>query len=303
MIYTLTLAPAIDLYVETNDFNIGGINHPLSQRFLPGGKGINVSRMLKILGRDSVCLGFVGGYSGEYIKYYLDQIKVKNDFVLTDVHCRVNVKLTGAIKETAFNMVAPTYTKAELDKLYQKLIKLKKGDYLIMSGAVNTNISSIDYINKTLELLSKRGVILIADMTKTTLLRTLKYHPFLIKPNKEELEEMFFTRINSDKDVIKYAKKLIKNGAINVLVSLGADGAILVNKDNEYKVSAPTGKVINTVGSGDSMVAGFLDEYLRSNDLKKSLIKAVIAGSASAFSETLASLEEIKKLEKRFIVK
>lgn len=297
MIYTLTLAPAVDLYVKIRNCNIGEVNRSESELALPGGKGINVSRTLNYLKRESVCLGFVGGYSGAFIESELKEAGIKSDFVHVDKPTRINVKISGAIKETAFNSPAPHITMKDMQELGKKIQKLKKGDILIMSGAVPTSVPT-KMVDEILESLTKKGVLLVVDTTKTSLLKALKYKPLLVKPNKEELGEVFYTQIKSDNDAVHYARKLVKSGARNVLVSLADEGAILVNNEVVYRIYAPHKEVVNSVGSGDSMIAGFVDELLRSSNLKKALMRGVVCGSATAFHQDIANAKEIKEVEK-----
>lgn len=294
MIYTLTLAPAVDLYVDINQYKIGEVNRSKGTTLVAGGKGINVSRLLKKLKRDSVCLGYVGGATGLFIENELKKEKIKYDFVKTSALTRVNVKF----KTTAFNAPTPNVTATEIAKLNAKLNQLKKNDILILSGRIPEILLKSKLIN-TLSTLKKKGVIFIVDTSGSFLAQSLKYRPFLLKPNQEELGELFNTSITNTKATITYAKKAVNLGAKNVLVSMGASGAILVNKDNVYFVKALKGKAINTVGCGDSLVAGFIDEYLKSNDLHEALISGVACGTAMAFYHNAVNCDKINSIKMR----
>ena len=268
MIYTLTFSPSIDYIINIDNVKIGDINRSKNDKFLPGGKGINVSIILSKLNRKSIAMGFLGGFSGNFIKDELDKLNIENDFINIDGISRINVKIEGN-KETAINGSSPNISKDDINKLIIKLNKLQENDVLIISGNVPECVN-IDVFNNILNDLHKKNVELIVDNKNEILMESLKYQPLLVKPNKEELEETFNVKLENDEDIIKYAYYLKEQGAKNVIVSLGDKGAILIdNNNNVYKENAKIGKVINTVGAGDALVAGFIDEYLRSNDAFK----------------------------------
>ena len=293
MIYTLTVSPSIDYVVDVNDFKIGNINRSSKEEAFIGGKGINVSLVLNNLDRESIALGYIGGFTGRYIKDELNRLDIKNDFIELDGLTRINVKLKGE-KETAINGIGPIINKEDIEALIKKLKRLNESDYLIMSGALPSSVH-INIYEEILKRISSK-VEVIVDTSSKTLLDILKYHPFLIKPNKEELEELYDVVINNDDDLINYSKRLIELGAKNVIVSLDKDGALLANKDIVIKSNSPKGTVINSVGAGDSLVAGFIDEYLRSKDIAKAFYYGIASGSASTFSNKLATKEEIDYL-------
>ncbi len=297
MIYTVTFSPALDYIVDLDKLEVGAINRTKKESMLPGGKGINVSIVLSNLGTKSVAMGFVGGFVGKYIKDEMTAHNIDTDFVELEGNTRINVKIKGMV-ETAINGQGPKVSDEKIEELISKLTKLTDKDVLVISGAIPNTLPSNTY-ERILERIKDQHVQLVVDTTKETLLKTLPYHPTLVKPNKEELEELFNVKINNDEELVETAKRLIALGARNVIVSLGGDGALLVEGNGNWKITrSPKGKVINTVGAGDSLVAGFIDEYFRSGDINKAFKRGIATGSASAFSENLATLETVTKLEK-----
>ena len=295
MIYTVTFSPAIDYVVDLTKFEIGEINRTQQEQAFPGGKGINVSLVLANLGKSSVATGFLGGFTGAFIKEELAKRNISSGFIEVEGLTRINVKIRAG-KETAINGQGPHITDEDIEKLISQLEKLTKDDLLVISGTVPKSLPSNIY-EMILERIKGNGAEVIVDATKEILLNTLKYHPLLVKPNKEELEEMFNVIIKNDAELIENASKLLKLGARNVIVSLGGDGALLVGEGIEPELrNAPQGKVVNTVGAGDSLVAGFIAEYLDSRDIKKAFKQGIATGSASAFSEYLATKEEVMAL-------
>lgn len=299
MIYTITFNPALDYIINVRDYKEGAVNRTSKEKILPGGKGINVSVVLKNLGVESIALGFVSGFTGEIIRNMLDDSKVKNDFVFLDNgFSRINVKIK-AEKETEINGMGPGLEEKDLNRLYEKLNVLSSGDYLVLAGSVPKNVDKDIYCG-ILKNIEKQNIKVIVDTTGNFLLNTLKYKPFLIKPNNFELEEIFGKTLNNDSEYEACARKLQKRGARNVLVSLGKDGAILLTENGRVlKMKAPYGKVINTTGSGDSMVAGFIAGYIEKEDFEYALKLGIASGSASAFSENLATKEEITEIFKK----
>ena len=296
MIYTITFNPALDYISQVENFEIGKINRTKTEKILPGGKGLNVSIVLKNLAYNSTALGFIAGFTGEELKKQLEDYGVNTDFIKVKKGItRINVKISSK-EETALNGNGPEISKEDIQELLDKIEKIKKDDIVILAGnipkGINNNIYEIICVN-----LEKNGVTYIVDATKELLTNVLKYKPFLIKPNKEEIEETFKIKVKTTEDIILYAKKLQLMGAQNVLVSLGGDGAILVTNDNNvYFCEAPKGNVVNTVGAGDSMVAGFLAGYLKKQDYEYALKMGVATGSASAFSIDLANINDVEKL-------
>ncbi len=297
MIYTVTFSPALDYIVDLDRLEVGAINRTKKETMLPGGKGINVSLVLSNLGTKSVAMGFVGGFIGKYIEDEMKAHNIESDFVHLNGNTRINVKVKGMV-ETAINGQGPRVEDQDIETLIEKLTYLTSSDVLVISGAIPNTLPSNTY-ERILERIKNQNVQLIVDTTKDTLLKTLPYHPVLVKPNKEELEELFNVKISNEDELVENAKKLISLGAQNVIVSLGGSGALLVRGNGDYKLTdCPKGKVINTVGAGDSLVAGFIDEFYRGGDIYKAFKRGIACGSASAFSENLATLEKVEELEK-----
>lgn len=298
MIYTITFNPALDYITQVEEFKIGEINRTKSEKILPGGKGLNVSIVLKNLEIENTALGFIAGFTGEELKERIEARGIKTDFLkVKNGITRINVKISdnnkNKIQETALNGKGPKIDKEDIEELLKKIEKMEVQDIVILAGSIPKHIDKNIY-EKICQKLNKKGITFIVDSTRELLINVLKYNPFLIKPNKEELEETINCKISTKEDIIKAAKKLKEMGAQNVLVSLGNDGAILLSKENkEYYSKAPEGQVINTVGAGDSMVAGFLAGYNKTKDYNYALKMGVSAGSASAFSEELATKEEV----------
>lgn len=301
MIYTLTLNPSIDYVVRMDEYKEGIVNRTSSEALLYGGKGINTSVVLANLGVENIALGFTGGYIGEEFEALLHNDGVKTDFVkLKNGNTRINVKIK-AQAETEINAKGPDISTEELENLLLKLDNIQAGDYITLAGSVPPSIPADIYI-RIAEKLSRNGVNIIVDAEKNLLTEVLPYKPFLIKPNHHELAEIFGRELMSKEEIISAAKELQKMGARNVLVSMAGDGGIFVGEDNAaYFSPAPTGKVINSTGAGDSTVAGFLAEYIRSANYKKAFIYGLCAGSASAFSEKLATKNEINNLLNTFL--
>ena len=298
MIYTITFNPALDYISQVENFEIGKINRTKTEKILPGGKGLNVSTVLKNLGIESTALGFIAGFTGDELKTDIEQRGIKTDFIkVANGITRINVKISSK-EETALNGNGPEITEEDIKKLLVKIEKIKKEDMVILAGnipkCINNNIYEI-----ICKILEQNDVRFIVDATKELLMNVLKYKPFLIKPNKEELEETFKEKIDTKEEIVAHAKKLQSMGAQNVLISLGGDGAILVTTNDEvYFSKAPKGKVVNTVGAGDSMVAGFIAGYEKNGDFEQAFKMGIATGSASAFSMNLATAEEVASLLK-----
>jgi len=298
MINTITLNPSLDYIVKVDSFKVDSLNRIEEERIYAGGKGINVSIVLKNLGVENTALGYVAGFTGDEILRQIESHEVNCDFVkLEKGFSRINVKLKSD-GETEINGSGPEITEENLKILYGKLSNLAKGDYLILSGSIPTSVPDDIYENIMNSLLDT-GVEFIVDATKELLLKVLKYKPFLIKPNHHELAEMFNVELKNDEDIIKYGKKLQEMGAKNVLISMAGDGAILLPENGEaIKREVPKGILKNSVGAGDSMVAGFLCGYLKNKDIDEAFKMGIATGSASAFSEKLATEDEVYKLLK-----
>jgi len=296
MIYTLTLNPAVDYIVTIKDFTVGQVNHIAEEKILPGGKGINVSIVLHNLGIDNIILGFAAGFTGIEIKRRLSEMNCREELILLqEGYSRINLKLCSN-EESELNGKGPIVSAAAMRALYRQLDNLKNGDTLVLAGSIPASLPDTTYAS-ILEYIEGRGVLAVVDAAKTSLKNTLPYRPFLLKPNHHELSEILQTPLYSKADVIAGARTLQQRGARNVLVSMGEQGAVLLTETGGvYIGSAPKGKVIHSVGSGDSMVAGFLYGYLTSGDFQTAFQTSIAAGSASAFSEHLASRAEINAL-------
>ena len=296
MIYTVTFNPSLDYIVSVDNFTCGIVNRTTDEIIFPGGKGINVSMVLKNLGFENTALGFLAGFTGNRIQDLLEEKGVRKDFITVEKGIsRINVKLRSN-EETEINGQGPAIAEADIKKLYEKLDTLSDGDILVLAGSIPDVMPGSMYMD-IMKHLQNKDLKIVVDATKVLLVNVLQFHPFLIKPNNHELGEIFGVEITDKDDVIKYAKKLQEQGARNVLVSMAGDGAVLVTEDGqEFKAQAPKGKLKNSVGAGDSMVAGFVYGYLKSNDYKQAFIYGVCTGSASAFSEELATKPEVEAL-------
>lgn len=295
MIYTLTLNPALDYYMYTDNLKFSDINRSLSEQFSYGGKGINVSVMLSRLGVESIALGFVGGFSGDILKSLLEKENVKTQFIdLIGRQTRINVKLRSSA-ELDVNASGPVCNLDDINKLYTCLESLKAGDILVLAGSLPKGAQKDIYSNIA-KILKEKNVQIVVDAEGETLENCLKYHPLLIKPNHHELGNLFNTQADDTQTVISLGKKLKEMGAQNVLVSRAEKGAILLSDDgNIYVSDGIKGKLINSTGCGDSMIAGFLAAYTSPLDYEKCLTYAIAAGSATAFSDKLGEKEQFDR--------
>ena len=296
MIYTLTFNPALDYVMFTDNFTQGTVNRSEREEIYFGGKGINVSAVLAEFGIESTALGFIAGFTGEQIRLKAEAFGIKCDFVeLKEGFSRINVKIKSKL-ETDLNGAGPKITDSAMSELFAKLSQLAAGDFLILAGSVPKGLPPNTY-EKILSQLKDKDVKFAVDTSGESLLGVLKYKPFLIKPNKHELEEIFSTELKTIDEISAFAKKLQEKGAVNVLVSLAGDGAILLDEFGKFhKVGVYKGRVINSVGAGDSMVAGFLAGYINCSSYDEALKYGSAAGSATAFSEGLAKKELILSL-------
>lgn len=299
MIYTVTFNPSLDYIIKVDNLKLGEVNRTTREDIYAGGKGINVSIVLKNLGFESRALGFIAGFTGEEIKTRVNELGVKADFInLKEGLSRINVKVKSN-EESEINGNGPTIHKEELEMLFDKLRELKDGDILVLAGSIPSSLPS-DIYEKIMEMLQGKDIKIIVDATKDLLLNVLKYKPFLIKPNNHELGEMFNVQLKNDEEIITYGKKLQEMGARNVLISMAGNGAIFLSENKEtFKSGVPKGVVKNSVGAGDSMVAGFTAGYLKSQDFNEAFKMGVATGSASAFSEELATKEYVEELLKQ----
>lgn len=299
MICTVTFNPSLDYIVSVEDFKLGLTNRTDSEKMLPGGKGINVSIVLKNLGVESTALGFTAGFTGEEIERMLREMGVKSDFIrIGEGISRINVKLK-TIDGTEINGSGPEIGKDKVEMLIKKLMTLKTGDVLVLAGSIPSTMPD-DIYKVIMQKLAEKGVMIVVDATKDLLVNVLEYHPFLIKPNNHELGEIFQTALDTRESVVPYAEKLQEMGARNVLVSMAGEGAVLVDENGQvYETPAPRGRLVNGVGAGDSMVAGFLAGWLAKQDYEYAFHMGIAAGSASAFSENLATKEEIENVYRK----
>lgn len=296
MIYTVTLNPSIDYVIKLDHLNNGSVNRVSEENVYPGGKGINVSRILKTLGYDNIATGFVSGFTGDFIINSLNELDIKSDFIkLESGFTRINVKIKSD-EETEINGRGPHISEEKLNELFNKLDKLKEDDILILAGSIPSTLNENLY-EVIMDKVKASKAKVVVDATKNLLMNVLKHNPFLIKPNNHELEEIFNVKLHNEEDIIIYANKLKDMGAKNVLISRGKDGALLVTEDNKvYLSNVPKGNVINSVGAGDSMVAGFVCGYLNTNSYEEALKLGAASGSATAFSSDLAKREFIDEL-------
>lgn len=298
MIYTVTFNPSLDYIVSVEDFKLGLTNRTSSELILPGGKGINVSIVLGNLGMESIALGFVAGFTGTEIVREVRERGINADFIpIEEGMSRINLKLKS-IDGTEINGSGPNIGTEKVRQLMERLDLLGEGDVLFLAGSIPSSMPDDIYRN-IMAKLKDRGVLIVVDATQELLLKVLEYHPFLIKPNNHELGEIFHVELNTRAEVVPYAKKLQEMGAQNVLVSMAGEGAVLITKDGTvYEAPAPKGKLVNAVGAGDSMVAGFMAGWMKTHDYKYAFHMGLSAGSASAFSENLATREEIEAVYK-----
>lgn len=301
MIYTMTFNPSLDYIVSVKEFKLGLVNRTCRELVYPGGKGINVSLVLKNLGFDSTALGFVAGFTGDEIERRLQEMGCFTDFIrIPQGMSRINVKLR-AEQESEINGRGPVICQEGIKGLYEKLDQLREGDVLVLAGSIPESMPDRIY-QQIMERYDHRGIDFVVDATGSLLSHVLPYHPFLIKPNKQELRELFGKELYGNDEVIYYGKKMKEAGARNVLVSMAGEGAILIAADGAvYESKAPEGKVVNSVGAGDSMVAGFLAGYLGQHDYEKAFYMGLCTGSASAFSEELAKKEEVEAIIKTML--
>ena len=296
MIYTITFNPALDYIMVVPSCRSGEVNRTESEKIMAGGKGINVSIVLNNMGVENTALGFISGFTGGAIENILADMNCKTDFIkLDNGFSRINVKIKSDT-ETEINGQGPDISDDAVKKLYEKLDSLNDGDTLVLAGSIPNTLPD-DMYERIMERLDGRGIRIVVDATRELLTKVLPYHPFLIKPNHHELGEIFHVKLSDKAEIASYAKKLQAMGAENVLVSMAGDGAVLVAEDGAvYECPAPRGKVVNSVGAGDSMVAGFLTGYLETGDYQEAFLRGVATGSASAFSEQLATREEAEAL-------
>lgn len=300
MIYTLTLNPSIDYMMYVADLKLGETNRSQNEKMLPGGKGINVSRILNQFEIANKALGFVGGKNGEFITDWLTGEGSQHDFIQVADQTRINVKIKGSV-ETEINGRGPAVTPAQSAALLQQIQQLQATDTLILSGSKAQGLSPTFYL-EIIAICQQQGIAFIIDTNSQELLAALAAKPLLVKPNQAELEAFFAAEITTTADVIKYGKKLHQQGAVNVIVSLGGAGALFIDADHILLAQAPTGQVVNTVGAGDSMIAGFVAGLQQGLATPAAFELAVQCGSATAFNEDLAKYADIMALNHQVII-
>lgn len=296
MIYTVTLNPSLDYIAECKDFTLGATNRTSSEIIYPGGKGINVSIVLSNLGDRTTALGFLAGFTGEHIDSLIKDMGISSRMIrLDEGMSRINLKLKSK-EETELNGMGPNISIIDIARLYQKLESITEDDILVLAGSIPPSVSEGLY-SDIMERLKEKKIKIVVDATKDLLMNVLDKKPFLIKPNIHELGELFNVKLDSADETLPYALKLKEMGAVNVIISMGKDGAMMVDEyGNSYTMNSPEGKLVNSVGAGDSLVAGFLHKYLETGNYEEAFRYGVCTGSASAFSSALATKEEVEKL-------
>ena len=299
MIYTVTLNPALDYTIQVDHLTLGHTNRTTKENLFAGGKGINVSSVLNELGFESCVLGFTADFTGVQLENMLTQQGIKTDFIhVKNGMTRINVKVKSD-SESEINGKGPVIEEEDFKKLLQQITSLNKDDYLILSGSIPSCMPEDTY-EQIIKAVSQKGLNIVVDAEKRLLLNTLKYHPFLIKPNKHELENLFEIKIDHQHQIVECAQKLQEKGARNVLVSMDKDGAVLISETGQiYHMKSAEGTLINSVGAGDSMIAGFLAGWLKTHDFKQALLLGTACGGATAFSDGLAKKETILHLLKQ----
>ena len=297
MIYTCTLNPSVDYIVEVDHFKVGSLNRASFESKYPGGKGINVARVLHRLGLTSRAFGFIGGFTGDYIEKYLTAEEIEVNFIKVNEDSRINIKLkTG--EETEINGQGPTIAPEKLATLYNQLEQLTQDDVFVMAGSIPNSIPS-DVYKKMAIKCNEKNIPFVLDTSGQGLFDVLPFKPFLIKPNQHELGELFQVEIETVEDAVTYGKKLVELGSQNVIISLGGKGAIFLNNELILHAEVPSGVVKNSVGAGDSLVAGFVGGFVRTNDYQSAFLQGVAAGTATAFSTDLCTNEEVEKIKEK----
>ncbi|WP_010651505.1 1-phosphofructokinase [Oceanobacillus massiliensis] len=294
MIYTITLNPSIDYIVPVNNFKTDALNYMENDFKLPGGKGINVSRILHELEMETTALGFIGGFTGDFIANWLENDHVMTDFIQINGDTRINIKLKSGT-ETEINGRGPSITKEEADQLLHQMDRTGSKDTVILSGSKPPSLPD-NYYQSIIESISQSRAEFVIDTTGEALMAALPYKPLLVKPNSHELAQLFEVNLNTQQDILHYGSKLLDAGAKHVIISLAADGALLITNDGAYIGKSPKGTVKNSVGAGDSMIAGFIADYLQKQDPISAFKMGIASGSATAFSDDLAKKDDILSL-------
>ena len=294
MIYTLTLNPSLDYILELDQITLGDLNRTKNDSKFPGGKGINVSQVLKKLEINSKALGFIGGFTGDYIEEFLRTLKIDTEFVRVKEDTRINVKLKS-ITETEINAKGPNITRQNYETLKEKIRGLTSEDILVLAGSIPSSMPANTY-EELVEVCKENRTKFVVDAEGDLLMNVLPFQPYLIKPNHHELGELFNTVVTTAEEVIPYGRELIKKGARNVIVSLAENGAVLINQEYALVATAPKGEVKSSVGAGDSMVAGFIAMFEKAKSVEEAFRFSIAAGSATAFSFGLCTREQVENL-------
>ena len=302
MIYSVTLNPSIDFIVRVKDFQLDETNRAYEDNFFAGGKGIMVSKLLKNVKTDCVNLGFLGGFTGTFIEQNLKKLNILSDFVTVNENTRVNVKLKTET-ETEINCQGPKISDNEKEEFLDKIRKIKSDDFVILSGSVPSNLGNDFYIT-IIEILNKNGVKFTLDSSGETFSKSLKYKPFLIKPNKDELKEYARREFKNNQEIVNYVRENLVDKAEHVIISLGGEGALYIDKKFSlfaYPLRVKE-NVVNTVGAGDSVVAGFVNYMLKHNDVERAFRFAVACGTATSFSEDIGELNFIEEIYNKLVI-
>ena len=302
MIYSVTLNPSIDFIVRVKDFQLGETNRAYEDNFFAGGKGIMVSKLLKNVKTDCVNLGFLGGFTGTFIEQNLKKLNILSDFVTVNENTRVNVKLKTET-ETEINCQGPKISDNEKEEFLDKIRKIKSDDFVILSGSVPSNLGNDFYIT-IIEILNKNGVKFTLDSSGETFSKSLKYKPFLIKPNKDELKEYARREFKNNQEIVNYVRENLVDKAEHIIISLGGEGALYIDKNFSlfaYPLKVKE-NVVNTVGAGDSVVAGFVNYMLKYNDVERAFRFAVACGTATSFSEDIGELNFIEEIYNKLVI-
>lgn len=294
MIYTVTVNPSIDYIVQLKNLTLGEVNRMDYDNKLPGGKGINVSRILKELDVENTALGFLGGFTGRFVEESFENVGLSTSFTHIKEDTRINVKIK-AEEETEINGRGPVISEEELVEFKKQFEKLEKGDVVIFAGSLAPNLDD-DFYAELIDVIREKGADFVIDTTGESLMKTLEKKPLVVKPNNHELADLFHVELKSMDDVAKYGKKLLELGAQHVLISMAGDGGMMITKDKVYRSYAPKGSVINSVGAGDSMIGGFTGTFARTGDVLEAFRYGLACGSATAFSEDLADKKKINEI-------
>lgn len=302
MIYSVTLNPSIDFIVRVKDFQLGETNRAYEDNFFAGGKGIMVSKLLKNVKTNCVNLGFLGGFTGTFIEQNLKKLNILSDFVTVNENTRVNIKLKTET-ETEINCQGPKISDSEKEEFLDKIRKIKSDDFVILSGSVPSSLGNDFYIT-IIEILNKNGVKFTLDSSGETFSKSLKYKPFLIKPNKDELKEYARIEFKNNQEIVNYVRENLVDKAEHVIISLGGEGALYIDKKFSlfaYPLRVKE-NVVNTVGAGDSVVAGFVNYMLKHNDVEGAFRFAVACGTATSFSEDIGELNFIEEIYNKLVI-